>query len=172
MSESYPPYRAGQKATAALLASALPQVVRKTADTSRSTTAVADDPHLSFSVEANAVYIVEGMLLCSNTTADDDINLDWTVPSGSDGSWGGVGYQLNTAGGTDANARMFGQSITSARSFGTSDDGAAGMTVILIHATLITGSTAGTHTLQWAQLQSTGTLTVYADSFLKYTRIA
>jgi hypothetical protein len=45
-------------------------------------------------------------------------------------------------------------------------------TVLLINATLVTASAAGTYSLTWAQLTATGTLTLYQDSWLKYTRIA
>lgn len=55
MAERYPTFRAGQKVTGALLASAQAQVVRKVSDTSRTTTSVTADPELVFSVDRKSV---------------------------------------------------------------------------------------------------------------------
>ena len=175
MAESYPAFRAGQKVSGELLASTLPRTVRKTADTPRTSTTAADDPELTITVEANAVYQVDGVLWVSATDNGTDINLDWTAPSGSDGSWSGIGMSTS-ADGVDQNlatntgaVRFPLTGITAARNFGATS---AGTITILINATLIVGSTAGTYALSWAANAASGTVTLVTDSFLTLRRIS
>ena len=186
MAESYPVPAAGQRITATLLRSMLPQVARKTSDTSRSaTTSATADPHLQFTLEANAVYIMDGWLKYDGPTAAD-LNLDWTVPSGTLGEWLGwaAGHspvitfsaagaaQLDTQGGRGYPVRTETNDIASARSFGTLGTGITPLTVIL-NGTIRVGSTGGTYSLDWAQLVSDATaVTLYTDSWLRLQRIA
>jgi len=171
MPERYPIVRAGKRVTGAFLESFQPLVVRKTADTGRTTTTAAADPELQLTVEANATYLVTAVLHCSNTTANDDINIDFTAPSGADGTWGGHGLAINVAADT-ADARMASQGVDTAKSFGTDDGGGTAPTPVFIMGMLITGSTSGTYSIDWCQNNATGTLTVYQDSWLRLDRIA
>lgn len=178
MAERYPTVRAGQKVTGSLLDSMLPKTVRKTADTSRTSNTASADPELQITVEANGVYIVEGTLYVTATDivdgggAVDDINIDWSAPSGSDGTWSGQG-PLTNATSTETQIRTIGTAITSSRTFGVGSTSAAAPAVIDITATLIVGSTAGTYSLDWAVGTGTsGPVVVYQDSWLKLTRIA
>lgn len=171
MAERYPIVRAGKRVTGAFLESFQPLVVRKTADTSRSTTSASADPELQLTVEANATYLVTGVLHCSNTTAVDDIAIDFSAPSGADGTWAGVGLAINAAS-DSGSARFASQAVTSSKSYGTSNGGGTAPTPVLINGMLITGSSSGTYSLDWAQNSATGTLTVYQDSWLRLDRIA
>lgn len=172
MAESYPAFRAGQKVTGELMASMLPRTARKVADSTYTSTTASNDPELSLTVEANATYEMNGIIYCNNTTADSDIVIDYDAPSGTDGSWSGVGRAVNTAGAQEGSAKMVGTAITSSRSFGTDDAGATAPTVVQIAATLIIGSTAGSYTVQFALLNAGGTMTVYTDSFITLRRIS
>lgn len=172
MAEAYPTLLAGQRLTAALLRSMLPQTVRKTADESRSaTTTYADDTHLVFAAEANAVYTMVGWI---KYFADPtpDIKVSIAVPSGCLGEWawnmpgsntlgtGTVGYAIRTET-NDVNGSRTG--------YGTSDSN---------HFTPISGlfrmsSTAGNIALQWAQNTSNATATtLFTDSWMQFQRIA
>jgi hypothetical protein len=175
MAEQYPTLRAGQKVTGALLASMLSQTVRKVSDsTNASIVTPTTDPELQFTLAANATYVLEGVLYTNNTTPDDDIVVDFTAPAGADGTWGGTSRGLNTGAGDDGTARAMASPLTGARAFGTDSGGAGAPTVLSIDALVIVGSTAGTHAMTFMKSQDAagGTCTVYADSWLKYTRIA
>lgn len=172
MPEAYPTPAAGQRLTATLLRSMQAQTVRKTADTERSaTTTYADDPHLVFAAEANAVYQMWGWI---KYFADPtpDIKIQFSVPSGCLGEWawnmpgsgtlttGTVGYSIRT----ETN------DVSSGRTgYGTSDS--THMTPM--GGTFRMSSTAGNIALQWAQNTSNATATtLYTDSFLIFLRIA
>lgn len=172
MAESYPTIPAGTRLTASLLRSMLPQTVRKTADTSRAaTTTFADDDHLTFAVEAGAVYRMIGAI---KYFADPtpDIKVQFTTPSGTLGEWSWMmpGSTTAATGTTGYSIRTETNDVSGSRTgYGTSDSQ---------HFTPISGlwrigSVAGSITLQWAQNTSNATATVlYTDSWLEFKRIA
>lgn len=186
MSEAYPTFLAGQRITASLLSSAQPMTVRKTSDTSRSstTTAVAD-PHLQFTnLPANAVYTLTGWLQYSTSTAAD-ILIDWTTPAGAQGAWGAYGaghspvISFNTTPAITSDTqqsrgypvRLETNVIGQSRSFGGLGTGVTLTTGIF--ALMRVGSTGGTYSMDWAQLASDATnTTIYTDSWLCLQRIA
>lgn len=179
MAESYPAFRAGQKVTGELLASMLPRTVRKTSDTARTSTTPSADPELQITVEANAVYRMDGILYVFGSV-DTDIQVDWSAPTGSDGSWGasGLAETENWVGALSpsnvTNGKLVGTTtITSARAYGVDDAGAGSPTAMQVQALLITGSTAGTYSLDWSvQSGEVGTVTVMTDSYFTLVRIA
>jgi hypothetical protein len=185
MAESYPTPLVGQRLTAALLRSMLPQTARKTADTARTaTTTTTADPHLQFELEANAVYILDGWIKFDGPAAAD-INIDWTIPSGTLGeytSWGTgnavIGSSSAPALQTDTQdvrgymIRTETNDISQPRSFGCLGTGATPLT-LKIMGTVRTASTPGTYSLDWAQATSNATATtLYTDSWLRLQRIA
>lgn len=172
MPEAYPTFLAGQRITAALLRSAQPQVVRKTADTNRSaTTTFEDDPHLTVAVEANAVYVMDGWI---KYFADPtpDIKIQFTIPTGTLGEWAWLmpGSTTAATGTTGYSIRTETNDVSGSRTgYGTSDS---------VMFTPISGlwrvaSTSGSITMQWAQNTSNATSTnIYTDSWLRFQRIA
>lgn len=189
MSEAYPTFLAGQRITATLLSSAQPMVARKTSDTARTaSTTLTADPHLTFDVAANAVYIMDGWVKYDSPTAAD-INIDWTIPSGALGEWTAIGLGHSPViGSTNAPAlqtdtqdargyliRLETNDISQPRSYGGLGVSGGGITPMTFHlkSTLRTSSTAGTYAMEWAQLVSNATATtVYTDSWLRLTRVA
>lgn len=186
MAESYPTLFAGQRWTASVAQSMLSVVARKTADTSRAaTTTGTADPHLQFTVAANAVYIMDGWIKYDGPAAAD-LNLDWSAPAGSLGEWYGWGAghspvitfsaagaaQLDTQGGRGYPIRTETNDITAARSFGTLGTGITPLTLTL-GGMLRVGSVGGTYSCDWAQLTSdAAAVTLYTDSWLRLQRIA
>lgn len=170
--ESYPTLAAGQRFTAAVARSMLPQTVRKVADTDRAaTTTYADDPHLVFAAEANAVYEMWGWIKHFADPAAD-IKIQFSVPANCLGEWGWnmpgsgtlatgtVGYSIRTETNDVANGRT---------GYGTSDS----QHMTPMGGTFRMGSTAGNIALQWAQNTSNATASwLYTDSFLTFLRIA
>lgn len=167
MAEQYPSPRAGQKVTGEFLSSMLPQTVRKVADTARTVTTPLDDPELQITVVANAVYTIDGLLHFSSSADSVDVTIDWTAPTGADGSWSGIG-QPTGATGTDGTVRTMTTSITANRAYGTDD---ASNLSIVVNTLLIVGSTAGTYALNWNPANA-GTCTMLTDSYLVFRRIA
>lgn len=172
MAESYPTILAGQRLTAALLRSMLPEVVRKTADTTRSaTTTFEDDPHLTYAVEANGVYVMDGWI---KYFADPtpDIKFQWSTPSGTLGEWAWVMPGSGTAAGgtTGYSVRTETNDVGGSRTgYGTSDTSM----FTPVSGLWRVAATAGFITLQWAQNTSNATSTgVFTDSWLRFQRIA
>lgn len=172
MPEFYPQPLAGQKITASLLRSMLPQIVRKTADTSRSaTTTYEADPHLVFPAEAGAVYVMWGWVKYFASTTPD-IKIRFTVPTGCLGEWAWImpgsgtgasataGYSIRT----DTNDVGAGRT-----GYGTSDT----QQMTPMGALFRMSTTAGNISLEWAQNTSDATASVlYTDSWLAFQRIA
>lgn len=185
MPESFPTPVAGNRITASLMRSMLPVIGRKTSDTSRSAvTTAAADPHLTFDVVADAVYVWDGWIKYDGPIAADII-VDFTAPTGALGEWVGWGAGITnvvTANGTPTllndtvstrgyMTRMEANDVAQSRTFGCLGVGEE-MTV-LMYGTLRVGSTAGTFSLDWAQSTSDATaVTFYTDSWMKMTRIA
>lgn len=182
--ESYPTYLAGQRITAALLTSAQPMVVRKTADTQRSsTTTTTDDPHLTFAVAANAVYVWDGLLKYDGSTVGD-VSIGFSAPTGSLGEWGGYGPGRNMISANGAPGalssdtvstngymiRVESNDVVQPRTFGA----ILGTPIIIMPSGILrTGSTAGTFALAWSQAATDATnTTLYTDSWLRLQRIA
>ena len=171
--ESYPTLAAGQRLTAELLRSMLPQTVRKTADTSRSaTTTYEADPHLVFAAEANAVYTMSGWVKYFASTTPD-IKMRFTVPTDCLGEWA----WLVPGSGTPGVATTAGYSIRTETNdvgvgrtaYGTADT----QQMTPLGAVFRMSSTAGNITLEWAQNTSDATATIlYTDSWLCFQRIA
>ena len=184
MAERYPTLAGGQRITASLLRSMLPQTARKTADTSitASATTVAD-PHLQFEVEANGVYIWNAMIVYDGHI-DGDLNVDFTAPSGSAGEWGGAGagrpvtgasatptLRIDTAGVSGYLIRTETSDVSAARSYGCLGVGTT--LSLLLAGVLRVGSTGGTFSLDWAQQASHATATtLYTDSYMWLQRTA
>ncbi|MFE1192938.1 hypothetical protein ACFW6E_09070 [Streptomyces olivaceoviridis] len=186
MAEAYPTFLAGQRLTASLLRSSQEQVARKTSDTSRAAvTTTSPDPHLQFEVAANAVYRWQGWVKYDGPTAAD-LSLDFSAPVGSLGEWAAIGIghspvigaspapalQTDTQDARGYLTRFETNDVTSARSYGTLGTGNTPVTTWL-YGMLRTSTTAGTFSLDWAQLASNATaVTLYTDSWLSMLRIA
>lgn len=111
----------------------------------------ADDPDLTLSVVANAVYEVRNLNVWTN--GGGGFRMCWNVPAAATMTWtdgGGSGMVLPTT------------NATFAASTGTEAVGR-----------LVTGANAGSCTLQWAQNTSNaGNTALQAGSFLSLRRVA
>lgn len=167
----YPTILAGQRLTADLLTSMLPLHAAKSGSTSRSsTTTVTADPDLQLSVEANADYTIHGLLRISGPAAGD-MDIKFTVPSGATGSYTVTG-RLASASALDSDTRTSTRiSFGVETQFSTPSTSAAQANHVV--GRLITSSTAGTFSIDWAQTVSDATATVMeSDSWIMLKRIA
>lgn len=184
MPEAYPTPLAGQRLTASLLRSMLPQVARKTADTARaSTTTQVIDPHIQLPVVAGAVYVFNGWIKFDGDPAAD-IVVGWTFPTGTQGAWYGQGAGTTVisgtaGGGTQQNAsstwgytvRTEWTDLGNTRTLGNLAAGNA--LTALLGGTVRVGSTDGTFGMTWCQSVSNATATtVFTDSWISVQRIA
>lgn len=167
---TYPALAIGQRLTAALLTSMLPQTVYKTLSTARTSTAAKTaDPELTLPVEANAVYELAFYLKYDAGNAGD-IGWTFSTPAGTSGSYGISSIVVGGAGAsqTEDLANVY----TLAANAGAGGIGAGIPLPVLGLGKFVTGGTAGSITLSWAQFTSNATATtLQADSYLKITRI-
>lgn len=164
-----PTWEIGEVLTAAgVNAWLVPATQSRTADQSvTSSTALVDDNTLAAAVAANATYHVEAVLIfVGGTQGSSDLKIAWTAPAGVTMNWVAAGK--NTGG---TNTWTDAQTTPGA----TVALGTSGATVRMakIEGTLVTGATAGTLQLQWAQNTSSGTATTMkTGSVLQLTRTA
>jgi hypothetical protein len=143
----------------------------KTGNTSRtSTTTATADPHLTFTVEANTVYTLNGFLVYDGVDTGD-LKFGFTAPAGTTGSWwpGAADSSMNAL----AYAPRWGAltDVTSA----TMAAGAQGAGTILAaepRGLVVTSGTPGTFSLVWAQNTSSSTATILrTHSWLRLDRM-
>ncbi len=146
--------------------------VRKTGDTSRSsTTTLADDPELTLTVAANATYLVDvGLWYVSTSQTAGDFRGQLFAPAGAAMQAAIHSLSTTAAAGTDDVCG----SIT--LSFGWSvgvNSTAEPWNPLMAKGVLVVGSTAGAFKLQWAQNFSHATATTLkANSYLALRRVA
>lgn len=173
MAEYYPQWLAGQDITADLLNSMIPKVVRKTADTVRSsTTTVTADPELQITLDANAVYVWDGWIKY-DARPTSDLVFDFTAPTGALGEWGGhgAGSDTGTAGTPGYMLRTEANDIQQSRTY--YGNTASNPLTLFLYGTIRMSSTSGTFSLDWAPANSVAeNTTVYTDSWLRFQRIA
>ncbi len=164
----YPVLRVGQRFTADLASSMLPDYAYKTGTTARtSTTTLASDPDLQLPVAADALY---EMKLSVQFTGPDtaDVNIGWTGPAGC-----GMQWDIQTLG---TGAAGYATDISGAYALGsTLVCGLLNSTAAPIVCTgfVDTAGTAGTLAFRWAQgVSNASAVTALAASFLRLRRVA
>lgn len=150
--------------------------VSKSTTTQRaSTTTATADPHLSLPVAANSAYEIEcGLFISANASADAKIG--FTFPSGSNISFytAAPGTTWNPGDGEGIVTMSVNYDVTVSP---TGDNGVGGTSAAAtltcwVRGLLVTGSTAGTLFLRWAQATSNAAATeMKAGSFMVITRI-
>lgn len=170
---TWPPIAAGDDLTADLLSEMLPRIIVKPAATTiTSSTSLTADPDLTMALEANATYFVEFYIRYTAINAEK-FKTTWTVPSGAGGNRAviGPGSSANDTNLDNSEGRFGAHAYGTAVGYGTRNS-ATNQCSVIETAVLITGSSAGSVTLNWGQSTSgsTGT-TVDAASLMRVTRI-
>lgn len=178
----YPEITAGQKITAELLRSMLPEIIVKPATTDRaSTTTLTIDPDLQFEGEAGATYLVEFNLMPAalaghnSTTDPGGFKTEWSVPGDASGLKNVLGPASNATPSSNADGitmragvHQFGTDVAYA---GARDDN--GLAFLVQEFGIVTLVSAGTIGLSWAQVFSTATATrLFLGSWMRVTRMA
>jgi hypothetical protein len=152
---TYPPYFAGQNATAGLIASGLTYAAWKTGDLSRtSTVTYTADPDLTVPLTvASAVYELEAYLRYEGgTQGASDFSWKWSVPAGTS-LWCTIAYK-DTAGAVQAGAEQTSGAVNAG------SNGAGNVRGIMIKGSVIVSATTGNLVLFWAQATSSATATI------------
>jgi hypothetical protein len=167
----YPVIYAGQRITADLDTSMLATEFFKTSNTDRSsTTTLANDPDLTATLEASAVYRVIFYLHFAAIDAAR-FKTAWTVPSGATGNRTAVGpdqgviLSSTSSGGT---GRWGVHAFTTACTYGSRDS--ASNQCFAMEEGIVTTTNAGTLAIQWAQATSNATATRLAAGSSLYVR--
>ena len=143
--------------------------VFKTSDTARSsTTTLANDPALVFTVDAAGTYVAE-FTVFAEAPSTPDIKIALIGPSATGQAY--VSWTQNTAGQTAATEMDdFAASATYLASITIASTGFKSS--ITIRARFVVGGSGGTVAFQWAQDTSNATAsTVYAGSNLRYRKV-
>ncbi|MET8766312.1 hypothetical protein [Streptomyces sp. NPDC004658] len=168
---TYPPIRAGQRITSTLLTSMLPLEAYKPSDTTRlATTTVADDPDLTLTLEANAIYYVE-IFIHYASPSTELLKTQWTVPSGASGLRSAWGVASSVVAADPAGDGRWGvHAFTTDVIYGTRTSGTNQSQAV--ETGNVATTSAGVIALKWAQNTSGATGTkVAAGSYMRVKRI-
>lgn len=134
----------------------------KASDTSRSsTTTIADDPDLQFSIGANEAVLVIANLMVDSSSQTPDFKFAWAGPTGTTGYHGIIDTFTSGIGSfalaeSSALTTLYSHSTTISTGV-QSLSARQGLSVVSV---IESSSTTGTVRLQWAQNTSNGTATV------------
>lgn len=146
---------------------------RKTIDKSISNQATPqNDTDFAFSVVANGVYTVHGLLMYNGGANVGNFTTKWSAPLGATMDWNNQGQPTGAsavAGTVVTNQK----SITDQSSLGTIGTASNQMMTAILNGLLIMSSTAGTLQFQWAQAASNATaVTLKAPTWMTLRRVA
>jgi hypothetical protein len=165
----YPVWAAGQRVTAALLTAMQPiEAVKSTATPRASNTVLTADPHLTLAVAANAAYDLSGFIAYDGQYNAGNLLLDWTLPAGARMLWSANGPAVGGTAAFASNTVLAGTgNPLSAGTYGTGGS----YTALNPRGRLVTGASAGSITLTWAQVTSNAmATTLRADSRIQLDR--
>jgi hypothetical protein len=141
----------------------------KTADTSRTSDVLVNDPHLNILVVHNAKYALDSYLIYNAPTAAD-INFAWTAPAGSTLDWSTYALPIGEAGPTGP---LDVSSVPVNIDLGAGGGGPVGNLSASARGILTVSSTPGTFFLKWGQKSTNASAsTLIRNSWINLTRIA
>ncbi|OII60598.1 hypothetical protein BJP40_09565 [Streptomyces sp. CC53] len=164
----YPSISPGPRITASLLTNMLPLAVAKNSATDRaSVTSTSPDPDLQLTLEASAVYLLDGLIIVSGPVAAD-LRCLVAGPAGASGTWMLIAPGVASATEPDdVRPRAF--SLGSVAAYGLPPTSASGFALRAYISTV----SAGTASFDWSQQTSDATaVSVAAGSHLLAHRIA
>lgn len=165
---TFPNIEIGDLVTADLLTSMLPQFARKGADESvTSSIALQNDDELLLAVEANASYFVRAWLRHTAASNTPDLRLNYSYPAGASFARSDWAAPDTTTTSADSVNTAMSTTGDATRGSGTTERS------IYVEGELITGGTAGTFQVRFAQVTSdAGAVTMKTGSRLQLIRYA
>jgi hypothetical protein len=139
----------------------------KAADTSRaSTITTTDDPDLTLPVLANSTYLFEAFIAYTSAAVTGDFKLNFNAPTGATGYWNGIGPSTASVADPDSVRVIATVPGATSRTYGVPL--ASNVFGLNVRGSVITSTTAGSLTAQWAQATSDANATVVkAGSWLR-----
>lgn len=129
----------------------------------------ADIGGLTFTGDANSVYIIDGWFHTVAPTAGD-LSLQWSLPAGASIEWTALS-PASTDAGTTVVTTIYQGAITTAGTLTVGGMNSTGTTAT-IKGTITIAGTAGTCKMQGAQASASGTSFVRTSSWLKVTQVS
>lgn len=151
----YPNWKAGSKVTAALLGEVQAESIRANAtQVVNNSTTLVDDTVLTVPVQANAAYVVEIGCRFLQANAAADLKTAWSVPSGATGTrmcFAPTGTAASFTSEVDTRASFISLPFTTVSlwQMGTADICFREVAIV------VTSTTSGSITFQWAQNTAT-----------------
>lgn len=143
----------------------------KPSDTARASSTIIDDPHLTVSLLAGAVYELYGVLLTFASVTTTDMQFNFTSPASTVGyvnSWGAnLGTTSNAATPLQVTTMLAGNAT---QHYGSNTNSASPLGIALMG--MVVPGANGTFALSWARNTGTGTTTLMTNSFIRLTRVA
>jgi hypothetical protein len=141
---------------------------RKLSDTSvTSSTTLIVDGHLQVAVDANAVYELRSMIIYDGAAAAD-LKLMYFCPVGT--TFDGMGSIIESTGSSYTDVHLPPYAENGSGVWGC--NGAGATMVGYVNGLVVTGVTAGTIQVHWAQFVSNATPTrLFTNSYLKLNRV-
>jgi hypothetical protein len=164
-----PQFAAGTTITAASLASVAPLAGFKFADqnSGQSNTALVNDTDLFLTLAAGGVYLGDGMIIYSASTAAD-YQATFTVPAGATLAWSPYPYL-----GTGGSYVAIPSPLAAAATITADGQGTATSVVFPLQFSVVMGATAGNLQWQFAQNNSDASnLNTRAGSYLRAWKVA
>lgn len=150
----------------ALITEVRPVAAFKTTDTSRSSTITRTaDPDLTIALPANSEWDFHCVLIIETAaSAAGDFSGEWDYPANANVSYGVIALVDTLAGGLSADAYSRGLARDATAPTTQFDVGVStSRNAVLISGRIVLGATAGSLTLNWAQLSSNANATVLQD---------
>lgn len=148
-------------------------LLRKAADTARTTATKADDPDLTVTVTAGRIYELTGLLIFNTTDESGaDLSSTLTVPASCAGYVNYIGQDTPIASPAGTPLMVVSSLGTpGTQTFGavTTAHYAAGSSVAM--SGIVRPTVTGTFAFNWARSGGSGTVTLKADSFIRLTRL-
>ncbi len=147
-------------------------LVRKTANqTVNNSSTLVNDNHLSFSVAANEIWVLE-LTIFYQTTSVADIKVGITMPSGATYRMGQHTLDASGGGTTQEHVDAFSDPDTGIAAYTAGGAGLTTEVTAFYHYLIVISSTAGTIQIKWAQNAAEVSDTIMLkDSYLKAFRI-
>ncbi len=170
----YPDITSGQRITAQLLRSMLPEIVYKTTIDTRTSATLTLDTELFVAAEPNAIYLVEFVLEPAAVTAEG-FKTDWMVPADATGFKGVLGPS-STASNSNADLitmRAGVHNFVTAVPYAGVRNNANAAFSVRESGVVTTAGTAGTIGIRWAQNTAGATGSkLLSGSYMKVFRLS
>ncbi len=149
-------------------------LIRKSTDTFRNNQIATDDPDLKFTAPANTVWGFDLYLIMQSYTQAADVNLGFSIPTGSNLLWGGLGGQPNsfTAQTISASQPLLLASGTQVNAYGSASQSVFSTRWGMgFHGIFDSGVNGGNIAVSWADNAASSGVWMFTNSYMAMSRL-